>query len=234
MIYIGFVKKIRKIVMFPNRMAERRPRGRPQLRSDEETRRMIIEAAGEEFRKNGYARTCMNDVACAAGVSTKTLYRLIPAKEELFSIFVTDRIDRFLEAVNPIQVDTLDIDDALERILIAYGTLTLSPETIGVNRLAIAESDRFPHIAATFYERAVMRINTAMAGWLRTQHERGLIELDDPDMAAGMLRGMMLMEPQRAVMMGIRPPPDAAEIAIRAKVCARTFLNGLRKKEAAF
>jgi AcrR family transcriptional regulator len=232
MFYIGSVKKIWKIVMLQNRIAERRPRGRPQLRADEETRRLIIEAAGEEFRKNGYARTCMGEVACAAGVSTKTLYRLFPAKDELFSIVVTDRIDRFIEAVNPVQVDMLEIDEALERILIAYGTLTLSPETIAVNRLAIAESDRFPDIAAAFYERAVMRINAAMAGWLKAQRERGLIELDDPAMAAGMLRGMMLMEPQRAVMMGVRQPPDANEIATRAKACAGMFLDGLRVRKA--
>jgi AcrR family transcriptional regulator len=174
----------------------------------------------------------MCDVASAAGVSTKTLYRLIPAKDELFSIVVTDRIDRFLEAVDPVQVDALNLDEALERILIAYGTLTLSPETIAVNRLAIAESDRFPDIAASFYERAVMRINAAMSNWLKVERARGLIELDDPDMAAGMLRGMMLMEPQRAVMMGVRQPPDANEIATRAKACARMFLNGLRVRGA--
>jgi AcrR family transcriptional regulator len=218
--------------MIQNKLPERRPRGRPQLRADEETRRMIIETAAKEFRKNGYARTCMCDVASAAGVSTKTLYRLIPAKEELFSFVVTDRIDRFLEAVAPMQVDALDLDEALERILIAYGTLTLSPETIAINRLAIAESDRFPDIAATFYERAVMRINAALSNWLKVQRTRGLIELDDPDMAAGMLRGMMLMEPQRAVMMGVRQPPENDEIAARAKACARMFLNGLRVSAA--
>jgi hypothetical protein len=43
-----------------------------------------------------------------------------------------------------------------------------------------------------------------------------------------MLRGMMIMEPQRAVMLGQRPAPDAEEIAARASMCARLFLNGCR------
>ncbi len=65
-----------------------------------------------------------------------------------------------------------------------------------------------------------------MAGWLRRQCERGLIALEDPRMAAEMLRGMMIMEPQRAVMLGQRPVPDRSEIAARAKRCAQLFLKG--------
>jgi hypothetical protein len=45
-------------------------------------------------------------------------------------------------------------------------------------------------------------------------------------MAAGMLRGMMSMDPQRAVMLGQRVIPDQDEIAARAKQCAHLFLNG--------
>jgi AcrR family transcriptional regulator len=61
----------------------RRTRGRPPIRSDEETRRLLIEAAAEEFQANGYAGTCMAAVAQRAGVSTKTVYRLIPNKADL-------------------------------------------------------------------------------------------------------------------------------------------------------
>jgi AcrR family transcriptional regulator len=62
----------------------RRPRDRPPVRSDDETRRLIIDAARQEFQANGYAGTCVEAVAQRAGVSTKTLYRLIPTKADLF------------------------------------------------------------------------------------------------------------------------------------------------------
>ena len=42
----------------------------------------------------------------------------------------------------------------------------------------------------------------------------------------GMLRGMMVMEPQRAAMLRQRPAPDSDEIAARAKMCAKLFLKG--------
>ena len=67
-----------------NEAEAKRCRGRPQIRSDEETRHLIVEAAAEEFHANGYAATGIADVAKRAGVSTKTLYRLIPTKAEQY------------------------------------------------------------------------------------------------------------------------------------------------------
>jgi AefR-like transcriptional repressor, C-terminal domain len=95
-----------------------------------------------------------------------------------------------------------------------------------MHRLVIRECDQFPEVAATFYEVAIRRTNEAIANWLRRQCEGGLIELEDPQIAAGMLRGMMAMEPQRAVMLGQRSVPDQNEVESRAKLCARLFLLG--------
>src|ERR1700732_4325798 len=80
----------------------------------------------------------------------------------------------------------------------AYGTLVLSERTIAMHRLVIRESDQFPEVATAFYEAAIRRANDAVARWLRRQCERGLITLEDPQAAAGMLRGMMSTDPRRA------------------------------------
>jgi hypothetical protein len=65
-----------------------------------------------------------------------------------------------------------------------------------------------------------------MTDWLCRQGEHGKIELEDTQTAVEMLRGMMVMDTQRAVMLGQRAVPDQAEITVRAKQCARLFLNG--------
>jgi AcrR family transcriptional regulator len=204
----------------------RRPRGRPQTRCDEDTRAVLIEAARREFLANGYAGTCMNDVAQRAGVSTKTVYRLVPNKADLLRRVISDTIGQFMLDFDAQALDALPIAEGLERMLIAYGTLTLSDETIAMNRLIIRECDQFPEIAEAFYEAAIVRTTDAMAGWLRRQCERGRIALEDANAAAGMLRGMMVMEPQRAVMLGRRAAPDHQEIVARAKQCAQLFLRG--------
>ena len=214
--------------MFQNDEAVRRPRGRPQVRCDEETRRVVIDAAAREFAANGYAGTSIGTVALSAGVSTKTLYRLIPTKADLFGLVVTDRIGHFMIAFDDRAHDALDVAEALERILIAYGTLTLAEETTAINRLVLSECERFPEIAAAFYEKAIVRTTAAIAAWLTRQCERGRIRLADPLIAAGMLRGMMIMDPQRAVTLGQRAAPTASEIAERAKICAELFLSGCR------
>jgi AcrR family transcriptional regulator len=206
----------------------RRRRGRPQVRCDEDTRQLLVHAAQQEFQTNGYARTGINDVAQRAGVSTKTMYRLIPNKAELLQRVISETIGKFMIDFDAKALDALPLGEAIERMLTAYGSLTLSEETIAMNRLVIRESCQFPEIAATFYETAILPTTEAMAGWLRKQCERGLIALEDPRLAAEMLRGMMIMEPQRAVMLGQRPAPGRAEIVARAKQCTELFLKGCR------
>ena len=91
----------------------RRSRGRPQVRPGDETRQLIYEAARHEFASRGYGATSIRTVARRAGVSTKTLYRLIPNKAALFERMASDRLDRFLSDVNLHAVDHADIDEAL-------------------------------------------------------------------------------------------------------------------------
>jgi AcrR family transcriptional regulator len=205
----------------------RRPRGRPQVRTDEETRRLIIEAAAQEFQIHGFAATCMVDVGQRAGVSTKTMYRLIPTKAELFKSVVQERIQRFVLALDAEALQGLCLAEGVERLLIAYGELTFDPETIAMSRLVIGESDRFPELAASFYELAIVRTTNAMADWLRRHVRDGPLTVDNLEEAVGMLRGMMIMEPQRAAMLRQRPLLTSEEIAARARACARLFLRGV-------
>ena len=186
---------------------DKRCRGRPQLRPDDETRRMIYEAARHEFAGNGLAATSIETVARRAGVSTKTLYRLIPNKAALFEGMVSDRIDRFVSEVNLRAADHADIEQALAAALIACAELALDEETIALQRMLLQEAGKFSDIAGMFYKNAIQRILVALADWLRMQQKRGLIALDDVDEAAGMLLGMVTSAP-------------------RARACAALFLRG--------
>ena len=204
-------------------------RGRPQVRSDEETRAVIFDAARHEFAHSGYAATSMESVARRASVSTKTLYRLVPNKAALFEAMVTERIDRFVSVVNLGACKGGDVEAALTEALIICGELLLDGEVITLQRVILGDSDKFPDVAETFYHKAIMRTEDALAGWLRTQQKRGAIQLDDPQVAAGMLLGMLAFRPQRAVMFGHKQPPGRREIEDRAKSCAAQFLRDCRR-----
>jgi AcrR family transcriptional regulator len=207
---------------------ERRCRGRPQVRSDDETRQIIFDAARHEFAGNGYAATSTDMIARRAGISTKTLYRLIPNKAALFEGMVADRLDRFLANVNLQAVDHADIEEALYAALMACADLALDPEVVALQRMVLQETGKSSDIAPTFYRNGPQRTVTALADWLRVQQTRGLIALDDIDEAAGMLLGMATSAPQRAAIFGGQPLPQRSQIEARLRRCAKLFLRGCR------
>ena len=207
-----------------------RGRGRPQLRCDEETRAVIVDAARHAFAANGFAGTGMDSVARAAGVSTKTLYRLFPNKVTLFEGMVTERTETLVSTVKLRACDGGDVETALAEALLMCGELMLDGEVIALQRVVAGESDKFPDIAETFFNKAIMRTQGALADWLRVQVKRGTIALDDVDIGAGMLLGMLALQPLRATMFGHRSAPSRNEIEQRAKACAALFLRGCRRQ----
>ena len=102
---------------------------------------------GTNSPHNGYAATSMETVARRAGVSTKTLYRLIPNKAALFEGMVTDRLDRFLSEVDLRAVDHADIEQALYAALMACADLTLDEEVIALQRMILQEAGKSSDIA---------------------------------------------------------------------------------------
>jgi AcrR family transcriptional regulator len=205
---------------------EKRCRGRPQIRPDDETRRLIYEAARHEFADSGYAATSIETVARRAGVSTKTLYRLIPNKAALFEGMVSDRLDRLVTEVNLRVADHTDLEQALCAALLACAELALDEEVIAVQRMVLQEACKFSDIAGMFYTHAIERTTAALSDWLRAQQKRGLIALDDIEEAAGMLLGMVASAPRRAAIFGGRPLPSHSQIEARVRSCAVLFLRG--------
>jgi AcrR family transcriptional regulator len=205
---------------------DRRCRGRPQLRPDDETRQIIYDAARHEFAANGYAATSTETVARRAGISTKTLYRLIPNKAALFESMVANRLDRLSLEIVLSAGDDVDIEAALNAALMVCATLSLDPEVVSLQRIVLQEAGQFSDLAATFYRNGVTRLIAALADWLRTQIRRGKLQLDDPDEAAGILIGMVASAPQRAAIYGGVPLPSGLQIERRVKSCTALFLKG--------
>lgn len=206
--------------------SDRRCRGRPQLRPDGDTRQIIYDAARNEFAGNGYAATSIEAVARRAGVSTKTVYRLIPNKAALFEGMVSDRLERFLADVKLNVNEHADVEDSLHAALMACAKLALDKEVIALQRIVLQEATLFPDIAGAFYNNGIVRTAAALADWLRVQQARGVIALDDVDEAAGMLIGMVASAPQRAAIFGGLSTPSDGEIEARVRRCAALFLRG--------
>jgi AcrR family transcriptional regulator len=211
---------------------ERRDRGRPQLRPDDETRQIIYEAARHEFAAGGFAATSTETVARRAGVSTKTLYRLVPNKAALFEGMVSDRLDKFLSDFSMQVSEDADIETGLNTALLAYTDLALARDVVALQRIILQESGQFPDLAAAFYKNGLARTAAALANWLRLQVRRGLIDIDDAGEAAGMLIGMVASAPQRAAIYGGQKLPSSAQIKARVRRCVTLFLRGCETQGA--
>jgi len=208
--------------------SESRPRGRPPVRSDEETKRIVIESARHAFAVDGYAATSTEELARGAGISTKTLYRLFPGKAALFEAMCADRLDRLLSDVNLQANNQADIATGLAAVLVACADLALDPEVVALQRMVLQQSATFPDLAANFYRDGIARTAAALAGWLRDQVKKKRVALDNVDDAAGMMIGMMVSAPQRAAIYASLTLPSREEIERRAQVCAAILLDGCR------
>ncbi|MEK9279283.1 MULTISPECIES: TetR/AcrR family transcriptional regulator [unclassified Bradyrhizobium] len=207
---------------------ECRPRGRPQLRSDEETKQIVFDAARHAFAVDGYAATSTEELARLAGISTRTLYRLFPGKAALFEAMCADRLERLLADVHLKANEEIDIETGLRAALLACTDLALDPEVVALQRMVLQESAAFPELAANFYKNGIARTVRALAHWLRVQVKKQRIALDDVDEAAGMLIGMVASAPQRAAIYGGIALPSRKQIERRVHSCATLFLNGCR------
>ena len=117
--------------------------GRPTAVELERRKARVMEVATELFVANGYAATSLVDIAKGAGVATRTLYQHFGDKEALFREVIFAR-----DAAFAIAKPTVEAGDTLHSALLRAGQyaidVTYRPQSIGLMRLMIAESQRFP------------------------------------------------------------------------------------------
>lgn len=201
-----------------------RQRGRPKQRSDEEERRRIVAAARDLFLDVGYGGTTMDGVAARCGISKKTLYRLFPAKTDLFGAMVADHRRTMLAlprhddedltlAESLAEIFRLDIDEAENR------------ERLAFIRLAMADADRYPEIGEVITLEGAEPARLLLSAWLARQQERGILRSFPPQAAARMLMDMVF-----GVLVKRFSGDDLLtreERFAHARRCIDVFLNGL-------
>ncbi len=202
-----------------------RQRGRPKQRSDEEEQQRIIAVACELFLDVGYGRTTMDAVAARCGISKKTLYRLFPAKTELFGAMVADNRRTMLALPRP--DDDLPVAEALAAIFRLDVEEADNNERLAFIRLAMADSDRYPEIGEAITLEGAEPARRLLADWLARQQERGALRAFPPEAAARMLMDMVF-----GVLVKRFPGDDLQTRDDRfahAQRCIDVFLHGLAR-----
>ena len=105
-----------------------------------------------------------------------------------------------------------------------------------LRRLVIAESARFPELGHAFYQQGPGRTITALAATFERLAARGLLAVDDADLAASQFNWLVMSGPlNRGDAARPRPHDNQRELERHADDGVRTFLAayGTRKGRAA-
>jgi AcrR family transcriptional regulator len=201
----------------------RRARPRGEIR-----RSQILDAAAQVFVENGYGGATIDLVVERAGASKATVYSFFGDKDGLFAAIVEERCERILSAFGDPEVVDSDVPSALTHIARRYMEVAMAPDAIGLYRLIIAEGVRFPELARTFHRLGPDRTTAHLAFMLSVWRERGLVRLDDPQLAAVQFFDLVSGDLHRRAMAGIIPRNLRAAIRRRIDNALQVFWNGIR------
>ena len=156
----------------------------------EEKRDAILDAALECFLDRGFSGTSLSRIARAADVSTATLYRHFPSKDELFAQIIERP---FLDA-SPESLTDLPAGkprEVLHEIADHYARLILTPHFHPLVRALIAEALRLPEMGHALEQRGHGPFLAAVKSYIEREHALGTLAVPEAGLAAEQFLGMI-------------------------------------------
>lgn len=136
--------------------------GRPPAFSDDERQKRILDAAEEVFDQKGYGDATMEEIAQAAGMAKKTLYKYFPDKPAVFCTLINTHDDVLMAKASEAMPD--DLRGQLRKLLHDLASFVLAPRQLRLTRLIIAESRKHPELAERFHSECMERALTMFLG----------------------------------------------------------------------
>src|SRR4051794_16620301 len=200
-------------------------RGRPPGREGRE----LLAVAREVFLDRGFSGTTMDAVAAQAHVSKQSLYAAYPSKGALYEAVVRDWVDLGHDALAPHAQALAQAGDVGAGLLGFAGVLQagiLSPPVLRMRTLVAAEAGAFPHVAVDYASRSWDRNMTRLAHALQTLHDRGLLDVDDANVAAEQFVWLVIGAPlNRLSLQGLAHREEDPHLQRTASEAVTTFLS---------
>jgi len=121
-----------------------------------------------------------------------------------------------------------DVEEGLLQLGRRLMQLALSDEALSIIRLFLAEAPRVPDFARHFAESFPRHGLSGLSRFMRVYAERGVLSIDDPELAAQHFAMLVIAVPQRLAMLGHREGPEQQERRLRSAV--KLFLDGCRRR----
>ena len=167
------------------------PQSRREERRDER-RDGILDVGRDCFLVDGYAATSMSSIAARLGGSKGTLYNYFKSKEELFEAVMQRQCGALAETLFDVTDDGEAPRERLEHFASAFLKLLLTPESLGMHRVVVGESGRFPELGRMFYDMGPKVILTKIASYLSDLMDQGALRRADPFVAAQQFKDLTI------------------------------------------
>ena len=192
-----------------------------------DTRRLgIVEVAREVFMAEGFADASMSAIAARVGGSKGTLYNYFPSKEGLFAAVIQDACDRKQATLfDSLNVEGETVEAVLSTVGRRYAAIVLSDDMVELNRMVIAEAQRFPELGRILFEAGPKRGRARMTAYVEAEMAAGRLRPDDAGRMVDQFCEMCLRGLHRLRLMKAVGPLGEAEIAANVDAAVRVILS---------
>ncbi len=127
------------------------------------------------FIREGYAAASMSKISEIVGGSKRTLYALFPSKKDLFCAVIEEECARLFDQVFAFGPLLSDPRSAVVLFAQRFVTKLLSDDIVGLDRLSVAESVRFPQVGQVVFEFAHTRGLDRLMPYMEQAIEKGVL-----------------------------------------------------------
>ena len=194
------------------------------MRKKTETRRdAILSHALDVFRKEGFERASMSQIAAHVGGSKATLYNYFPSKEDLLLESMLESGKKHCEDILSLLNEETDFPTQLSRFVRSLIQIINSRETIEILRVAISVGGK-TDVGQQFYERGTKSVWLVIAQRLKQETDKGHLTHDNPDLMATHLRSLCETDLIRNLL-GAGHPLSEHDMDERARSIVHVFLR---------
>jgi len=159
-------------------------------KDSDEARARILEAAEEHFRRVGYNRTSVADIAAGLGMSPTNIYRFFPSRDVINESICGRVVNEIAHIASAIARTNAPAMEKLERLLTAvhhYAKMMLVEERPMHQLIVAATQQNWPIIKAH-----IERMVTIFEAIIREGVEAGEFDVDDAAQAARAVRSAFM------------------------------------------
>lgn len=191
----------------------------------------ILGAAAEEICCHGFGGACIDDIAGRARVSRQTVYNHYGDRKALFGAVIEEVMARANAAIFDLLASFPDNGEDLEAELASFlialnRNCVLNKDGRFLRKLLQQEGASHPELFESWRRHGPLKMTSAVGACLARLAAKGILEIDDFDVAARQLLALGQADIQMQIQLG--ELPEDAELESAARNAVRTFLRAYR------